>query len=89
MNLERDRQEINKIDQELLQILNRRAQLALSIGEHKKKDNQPIFDPEREQWILEQLTQKNPGPLSNGAITRIFQALIQENRNLEIEHQNL
>lgn len=43
------REEIDKIDSKLLQLLNERSKLALEIGEIKKKYNLPVYDPEREK----------------------------------------
>ena len=51
-----------KIDEELLRLINERAKLALSILKFKKENQLPVFDPDREKRILELLQLKNPGP---------------------------
>jgi len=77
------RQEIDRIDDELLLIFNRRAGLALKIGEIKKELNLPIYDPTREKRIFEKMKASNPGPLDDGAIVRLFERVIDESRSLE------
>jgi len=77
------REEIDKIDSELLKLLNARSLLALKIGEIKKIHNLPVFDPEREKNIIERLVKENSGPLDNNAIIRLFERIIDEARRLE------
>jgi chorismate mutase len=85
MDIETDRNQIDKIDEELLRLVNERAKLALSILKFKKENQLPVFDPDREKRILELLQLKNPGPLQKKAIARIFSVIIEEHRNLEEE----
>jgi chorismate mutase len=77
------RKEIDRLDDELLQIFNRRAALALKIGEIKKERGMPVYDPEREKGIFLRMKTKNPGPLENEAIVRLFERVIDESRRLE------
>jgi len=77
------RQEIDRLDDELLRIFNRRAGLALKIGEIKKELNLPIYDPTREKRIFDKMKTNNPGPLDNAAIVRLFERVIDESRSLE------
>ncbi|MFY7917612.1 MAG: chorismate mutase, partial [Rubrivivax sp.] len=42
------REQIDAVDRELLTLLNRRAGLALEVGEIKKHEGSPVFRPERE-----------------------------------------
>ena len=77
------RKEINRIDSELLHIFNKRAALALKIGEIKKDLGIPVYDPEREKRIFEAMSSANPGPLENDAIIRLFERVIDESRRLE------
>ena len=83
MSIDEIRQAINQIDQELLQLFNRRAALALEIGHIKRARNLPIYDPQREKAIFERMKSDNPGPLDNAAIVRLFERVIDESRSLE------
>ncbi len=83
MTIDDYRKEINRLDSELLRIFNERAALALKIGEIKKEMNLPVYDPAREKRIFDAMSEANPGPLENEAITRLFERVIDESRRLE------
>ncbi len=83
MTIENLRVEIDALDEELLQIFNKRAALALQIGHIKKELDMPIYNPKREQHIFEKMQQLNPGPLDDQAIKRLFERVIDESRTLE------
>lgn len=83
MTIDELRQEIDRIDSELLRIFNRRASLALEIGLIKKERGLPVYDPKREKIIFERMKGDNPGPLDDGAIVRLFERVIDESRRLE------
>ena len=86
MDIDKLRQQINRLDDELLRIFNERAALAVKIGEAKKGLDLPIYDPKREKLIFERMHQNNPGPLDNAAIVRLFERVIDESRSLERTH---
>lgn len=77
------REEINKIDQELLFLFNRRATVVVELAKIKRKLGKKLFDPEREKDIFVSVTEKNPGPLKSDAIVRLFERIIDESRRLE------
>jgi chorismate mutase len=83
MTIDEIRQEIDRIDSELLRIFNRRAALALEIGEIKKGLGLPVYDPAREKRIFVRMKEENPGPLDEHAIVRLFERVIDESRRLE------
>lgn len=83
MNIDDYRQEIDRLDRELLRIFNERAALALHIGEIKKERGLPVYDPDRERRIFEAMKAANPGPLEDDAIIRLFERVIDESRRLE------
>lgn len=62
INLDKIRNEINSIDKELVELLEKRFNLVLQVGQYKLAYNQPIFDNEREKVVIEkcknQLTNK-------------------------------
>lgn len=83
MDIDQIRQEIDRLDSELLRIFNERADLALRIGEIKKQFGMAVYDPEREKRIFQRMQENNPGPLEDGAIIRLFERVIDESRRLE------
>jgi len=83
MTIDQIRREIDRLDSELLRIFNKRASLALKIGEIKKEEGLPVYDPQREKRIFDKIMEDNPGPLENGAVIRLFERVIDESRRLE------
>jgi chorismate mutase len=85
MNIEYWRTEIDEVDRELLQLLNRRARLAMKVGTLKRAAGLPFCDPEREQVVLHTLQQANTGPLDQRAVTKVFRRIIRESRRIEVQ----
>ncbi len=83
MNLKTLRNQIDKIDRELLRLINRRLECATAIGEAKKEAGQEVFDPAREMDLLEKLHNLNEGPLSPEALTSIFRELLSCSRSMQ------
>lgn len=79
--LSRCRGQIDRIDDELLQLLNRRAALAQRIGHLKNSDT--VLRPEREAQILRRMSEANPGPLSSQSVTQLFTEVMSQCRALE------
>ena len=81
--LKQCRDQIDTIDEQLLKLVNQRAQLAREIG--NLKGGGPIYRPEREAQVLRRLLDNNNGPLSDEAITAIFRSVMSNCRALEKE----
>jgi chorismate mutase len=88
MCLEELRQEVDLINEELLKLLQQRAELAIEIGKYKSRHNQPVYNYEREEKILAKLQLKNNGPLQNPSVKNIFEIIIKECRNLQTTNLN-
>ncbi|MDX8380127.1 MAG: prephenate dehydratase [Gallionella sp.] len=80
-NLDRCREQINQLDDELLKIFNQRAALAQQIG-HLKEDG-VVLRPEREAQVLSRLQEANQGPLGKIAIAALFTEVMSNCRALE------
>lgn len=74
---------IDAVDQELLSALNRRAALANEVGELKKNDGSPVFRPEREAQVIQNLQKANQGPLKNNSVALIWREVMSACRSLE------
>ena len=79
------RRRIDDIDRKLVELLNERSRCALEIGKIKQAEHLPLYQPEREREVLENAERVNPGPLSNAAIRRLFERIIDEARSAERE----
>jgi len=77
------REQIDAIDDQILELLNRRSACAVEIGRIKRQAGLPIYIPERERKILTRLAEQNPGPLDALAVRRVFERVIDESRRLE------
>ena len=77
------RRRIDWIDEQLVRLLNARAECALQVGHEKKRQGMPIYQPVREREVLDNVQRLNTGPLDDGAIKRLFERVIDENRRLE------
>jgi chorismate mutase / prephenate dehydratase len=77
------RQQIDSVDRELLSLLNRRAGLALHVGELKKKEGSVVFRPEREAQVIDGLKAINPGPLQSTSVAPIWREIMSACRALE------
>ncbi len=84
--LEDCRDALDLIDNEILELLNKRMNVVHRVGEIKSNDGSAIYRPEREKAILDRLTQKSlesDGALNKGAIEAIFLEIFAVSRNLE------
>jgi chorismate mutase len=81
MNLSDWRRRIDEIDKKLVELLNERSQCALEIGRIKQESNIPLYQPDRESEVLENAESENKGPLTDAAIRRLFERIIDEARS--------
>ena len=83
MNLQDWRRRIDEIDRKLVELLNERSHCALEIGKLKQAAKLPLYQPDREKEVIHNAQQTNAGPLSNSAIRRLFERIIDEARSAE------
>ncbi len=83
MTLDELRIEIDRIDDKLLELYNKRMEYVHQVGELKNTTGTPIYRPEREQSILNRLKTKNLGKLTEEAIDALFLEMFAVARNLE------
>ena len=79
------RQQIDGLDRQLLDLLNRRARYAQQVGEIKARHGEAgfIYRPEREAQVLQRIQEINPGPLSNESVTWFFREVMSACLSLE------
>ncbi|GEM_PF-176999 len=77
------RERIDIIDRALVQIMNERVKCANVIGAIKKKLGMPVYVPSREEEVLRNVIEGNTGPLSDEAVRRLFERIIDETRSEE------
>lgn len=82
-NLGKIRSEIDRVDQEIIRLLNKRAELAIDVAAVKRKANLKFHSPEREREVLEKVAAGNKGPFPNDALKFIFREIISASLSLE------
>jgi chorismate mutase-like protein len=78
------RNDIDRVDEVLVRLLNERARVACEIGRLKKAEGIEVYQPEREKQVLDHVRNVAvEGPLGPDAIARLFERIIDEARRLE------
>jgi len=77
------RRKIDELDLRLVEILNERARAAQEIGKLKRNTNMPIYEPDREKIIFENVRKANQGPLPDSELRQVFERIIDVMRNIQ------
>jgi chorismate mutase-like protein len=77
------RDRIDAIDRLVILLLNERAVCATHIGTIKKHHGLSVYTPAREDEVLRNVMDANPGPLTDQAVRRLYERIIDETRSLE------
>jgi chorismate mutase len=83
MDIAEWRKKIDELDRKMVELLNERAQAAQEIGRLKRSTAMPIYEPDREKKIFENVKAVNKGPLSGLDLTQVFERIIDIMRNLQ------
>jgi len=77
------RNQIDRLDRDLVGLMNQRAKLAHRIGQIKESAGQEAYDPSRETEVMARIVTFNKGPLSDCSLKAVFRELISGSRALE------
>jgi chorismate mutase len=80
--LQKRRREIDRLDTELLRLLNERARIVLELASIKKTSGLPAYDGQREAQVLDRLCRENQGPLERESLVTVFRSIIHEFRKI-------
>lgn len=83
--LEEFRSRIDAVDRSILLLLNERTRVVEEIGRVKQKAHLPIYEPRREDQVYDNVTRHNTGPLTEQAVRRVFERIIDEMRGVQRE----
>ena len=81
--LQQYREEIDRIDRDVVALLNERAKIAQSVGHVKSGANSAVFAPDREEQVYANIRAANMGPLPSEALKAIYREVISGMRALE------
>lgn len=79
------RDQIDPINLQILELLNKRATIALEIGKVNQQMGTRNYDPQREAEMLTALQMTNEGPFSNETISKLFHEIFRATLHLEEE----
>ena len=79
--LNKYREEIDEIDKNIVDLLNKRAVVVMEIKKLKEERNIPLYDARREDELLENIIKYNKGPLYSDNISQIFECIL---RNVQV-----
>ena len=83
LDLEKIRKEIDKVDQQLADVLESRLQLVMQVAAYKKEHHLEIYDPRRERAVLDKIAglaaDKDLAPY----LQTIYRCIMDESKNYE------
>ena len=77
------RQEIDKLDEEIIQLLKKRMGISKEVGTLKEELHIPVEDKIREQEIIERLTHQAGQNLSEEQLIRIFTVVFKSSKQIQ------
>ena len=82
--LEEFRVAIDDLDRRIVELLNERTRVVEDIGQVKRPAQLPIYEPKREDQVFDNISQASgDGPLTQEAVRRIFERIIDEMRMVQ------
>ena len=83
MNIPEHRKAIDKLDAQIVKLLNERTKHVLAIGEIKLKAGEEIYAPHRERAVLQRVCRLNQGPMTNESLRAIYREIMSSALSLE------
>ena len=77
------RQKIDQLDEQIVRLINQRAEAAKAIGELKRVSDLPVYEPGREQSVFNHVRAINQGPLDHTEIVDIYERIVDVMRALQ------
>ena len=77
------RKQIDELDIRLVALLNQRARAAREIGRLKRNASMPVYEPDRERIIFENVRKANQGPLPESELRHVYERIIDLMRNIQ------
>ncbi len=74
---------IDEVDRRIVALLNERTRVVEDIGRVKREAKLPIYEPKREDQVFANAAGANHGPITQEAVRRIFERIIDEMRTIQ------
>jgi chorismate mutase len=81
------RLKIDALDEQIVRLLSERAVAANAIGDLKRHNSLPVYEPKREQAVFDHVRSVNQGPLPDSEIQHIFERIMDVMRSLQRRDQ--
>ncbi len=82
-NLNQIRNQIDKLDSQIIELVSKRGRASFEIGKIKKSKKQAVYSPDRESQIYKRVVKKNPGPFSDKSVKAIYREIMSACLSLE------
>ena len=79
------RVKIDELDRQLVALISERARCAVEIGRLKQNSSLPVYEPDRERIIFENIARQNEGPLTQVQLRQIYERLVDVMREIQKE----
>jgi chorismate mutase / prephenate dehydratase len=83
MSLHKHRQAIDRLDHEIVRLLNERTRHVLEIGTIKLRAGEEIYAPHRELAVLDRICKLNKGPMTNDSLRAVYREIMSSALSLE------
>lgn len=77
------RSRIDRLDKQIIRLLNARASIIVNIAKVKQKSGSSIYSPEREREVLSRISRGNRGPLNKRSLEAIYREIMSASLALE------
>src|SRR5215469_18349741 len=83
MDIAEWRHKIDELDRQLVALISERAHCAVEIGKLKQNSSLPIYEPDRERIIFDNIARENHGPLTDIQLRQIYERLVDVMRQVQ------
>lgn len=83
MDIEDWRRHIDELDREIVRLISKRAEAAQEIGKLKRTTDLPVYEPNRERVVFDNVRTHNPGPLPDIELVHIYERIIDVMRAIQ------
>ena len=80
LNLSHLRKQIDRLDDRMVLLINRRLRLAEKIGELKARNGEKVYNRRREQELLTRLSNQQSGLITHSELRSIYQWILRASR---------
>jgi chorismate mutase len=85
IQLQKRREQLDELDRALVRALNQRARLVQELATIKRQAGEQLYDPKREEEILQRAAEENSGPIYDSTMREIFEIIMHRIRDIDPE----